>query len=234
MRGIHDGLREVLSKQINLFSEVRDGDKSFDAYEKLRINRSTDSNHDSLKATVDPFGNDFFCMLCNQELGNTYMHCDGCEDLLQKDFNICINCHGVKNMRQADHQMHPSHSLSSALGRRCDINHIPLQKKSYSTKVCGCNIGGSKCKTCKFMSCCSCKCHKQYTLRSRFYNENQMRSMLHDVDVVLNEYDTIGSLNPPAEASQCHSNVRNRCNGIITNHCDASPVVNDCDASRDV
>ena len=228
MRGIHDGLREVLSKQINLFSEVRDGDKSFDAYEKLRINRSTDSNHDSLKATVDPFGNDFFCMLCNQELGNTYMHCDGCENLLQKDFNICINCHDVKDMRQADHQMNPTHSLSSALGRRCDINHIPLQKKTFSSRMCGCNVGGSKCRKCNFMACCSCKCHQQYTLRNRFYNEDEMRSLLLDVDTVLNECDTIGSLNPSAKACQRHSSVRNKCIGIVTNHYDTSRNVQHC------
>ena len=31
----------------------------------------------------------FVCKLCKEELSNVYMHCDGCEKLLNKDFNIC-------------------------------------------------------------------------------------------------------------------------------------------------
>ena len=56
--------------------------------------------------TVDPFGNDFFCALCHQELGNTYMHCSGCEDLLRKDFNICAACQS-SDMVMTNYQMHP-------------------------------------------------------------------------------------------------------------------------------
>jgi predicted amidophosphoribosyltransferase len=56
---------------------------------------------------VDPFGNDFFCVSCHQELGNAYMHCNGCEDLLQKDYNICITCHSDDEKLMTDYQMHP-------------------------------------------------------------------------------------------------------------------------------
>jgi len=40
--------------------------------------------------SIDPYGNDFHCVLCLVEVSNHYMHCNGCEELLRKDFNICI------------------------------------------------------------------------------------------------------------------------------------------------
>jgi hypothetical protein len=42
---------------------------------------------------LDPFGSDYSCKVCLQELANIYLHCNGCENLLQKDFNICPECH---------------------------------------------------------------------------------------------------------------------------------------------
>lgn len=43
---------------------------------------------------LDPYGNEGYnCKLCGMELSNIYFHCDGCEQLLSKDFNICASCH---------------------------------------------------------------------------------------------------------------------------------------------
>jgi len=51
---------------------------------------SPDSWENPQNCTIDPYGNDYFCKLCLDEISNVYMHCNGCEDILKKDFNICI------------------------------------------------------------------------------------------------------------------------------------------------
>ena len=110
LKGIYLDLRQVLAEQIQPFSSTYEGNEGNDGlgeFETLRIQNTPDVLHDPQKVTVDPFGNDFFCMLCHQELGNAYIHCDGCEVILQKDFNICISCHSVKELRQQKFQMHP-------------------------------------------------------------------------------------------------------------------------------
>jgi hypothetical protein len=55
----------------------------------LRAARLPDSWQNPSQAAIDPYGSDYFCKICNYELSNIYLHCDGCEMLLQKDFNIC-------------------------------------------------------------------------------------------------------------------------------------------------
>ena len=49
-------------------------------------------NLNPLTRPVDPFGNDYTCKICDRELTNTYFHCEGCEELLLKDYNICDEC----------------------------------------------------------------------------------------------------------------------------------------------
>jgi hypothetical protein len=43
---------------------------------------------------------------CHTELFNSFMHCNGCESLLGKDFNLCIQCHQEGTFERF-HQMHP-------------------------------------------------------------------------------------------------------------------------------
>ena len=39
---------------------------------------------------IDPYGtSDYSCSICYQELCNTYMHCQGCERLLRRDYHVC-------------------------------------------------------------------------------------------------------------------------------------------------
>jgi len=102
LKGIYPGLRKVLEEQINAFNAKLEGEDVF-----MTVHETPEALHDPQKHTVDPFGNDFFCALCHKELGNAYMHCDGCEFLLQKDFNICTACHSIKERREKNIQMHP-------------------------------------------------------------------------------------------------------------------------------
>jgi hypothetical protein len=56
---------------------------------KLSVAERPDAWENPQLFSVDPYGNDFFCKICSYELSNIYFHCDGCEKILSKDFNIC-------------------------------------------------------------------------------------------------------------------------------------------------
>lgn len=58
-------------------------------------------------STVDAFGNDYYCRICQRELCNIYFHCEGCEHLLGKDFNVCPECHEDPSKLNVNVQMHP-------------------------------------------------------------------------------------------------------------------------------
>ena len=42
--------------------------------------------------SIDPFGNDYFCVNCQCELPNLYYSCNGCEHQLDKEYRICSAC----------------------------------------------------------------------------------------------------------------------------------------------
>ena len=48
-----------------------------------------ESQFNPLTQPIDPFGNDYTCMICNRELANTYFRCEGCQELLLKEYKIC-------------------------------------------------------------------------------------------------------------------------------------------------
>ena len=96
---------------------------------------------------VDPDGPDYYCDICSSELFNEYFHCDGCEMHLNKDFNICVDCHRGEKWK-ATIKMCPSDGE-----RKSTINHtgdMPFER----TKRCVCKKG-KPCTECGF---CSGKC----------------------------------------------------------------------------
>jgi hypothetical protein len=62
---------------------------SFEGSPMLSFASCPDSWQNPQLFSIDPYGNDFICKICSDELSNIYMHCDGCENILSKDFNIC-------------------------------------------------------------------------------------------------------------------------------------------------
>ena len=51
-------------------------------------------------AAIDPYAvAGYQCELCLRELANAYYHCVGCEEHLDKDFNICAACYANKEFR---------------------------------------------------------------------------------------------------------------------------------------
>ena len=51
-----------------------------------------ESQFNPLTRPIDPFGNDYTCMICDRELANNYFHCEGCKELLLKEYKICDKC----------------------------------------------------------------------------------------------------------------------------------------------
>eukprot|EP00554_Chaetoceros_debilis_P012240 CAMPEP_0194110982 /NCGR_PEP_ID=MMETSP0150-20130528/10091_1 /TAXON_ID=122233 /ORGANISM="Chaetoceros debilis, Strain MM31A-1" /LENGTH=1306 /DNA_ID=CAMNT_0038800289 /DNA_START=328 /DNA_END=4248 /DNA_ORIENTATION=+ len=178
LKGIFPTLKGILQDQISEIHEKTEISKTDPFVEVVFL---PDAKKDPQKVTIDPFGNDFFCKICQQELSNIYMHCEGCESLLQKDFNICTGCHGNDETRLKNITMHPNRPLNgSNAGRRADYNHMPATR--YDRKGgCGCK-NGPVCRQCRFMICCSCKCHKKYSLRMRFRDVNEIESLLKDAE----------------------------------------------------
>jgi hypothetical protein len=128
-----------------------------------------DSVHDSSRASIDPFGNDYFCKLCDHELSNTYFHCEGCETLLSQDFNICSLCFSERKflVNKVMHdccksELHPN-------------KHHVGQPSSY----CDCDSSGMVCDTCEnCMTCCCCVCHTTFSKRFRFFSAQDLNDIL--------------------------------------------------------
>jgi hypothetical protein len=121
---------------------------------------------------LDPYGNsDYFCKICFQELSNTYMHCEGCEDLLKKDFNVCSECY-------AD-MKHCQFFIMNEKGTAIDsmLNHTGAFSRSKS-KICFCSTGKEPCTRCRYCRKCSCSCHQSFALQQRMWNCEKLSEIL--------------------------------------------------------
>ena len=120
-RGILPSLRHILKEQAGAMKlATQSHSRSTERAERVSIAKRPNTHEDSMIFPVDPYGNsDFMCKLCSKELSNVYFHCDGCEQLLSKDFNICQQCHSDKKF-MITMQMHPTknkrHSLLNHTG----------------------------------------------------------------------------------------------------------------------
>ena len=130
---------------------------------------------------LDPYGNtDFFCKICFCELSNIYMHCDGCENLLFKDFNICVTCHAEKKF-VAKIAMHPYKPER----RHCSVNHVGDNTRD-NQKRCPCK-NGPQCTICHFCLGCSCRCHRSFTMHQRLLNSHDEHEVLGWVTSIVND-----------------------------------------------
>jgi hypothetical protein len=117
--GILPALRHVVGQHVSsmeMASQTKS--KSTARGERVTIAKRPNTAENPQAYPVDPYGNsDFMCKLCSKELSNVYFHCDGCEQLLSKDFNICQKCHSEKKFMMVV-QMHPMNNK-----RHSTINH---------------------------------------------------------------------------------------------------------------
>eukprot|EP00979_Chaetoceros_neogracilis_P014102 scaffold4440_cov133-Chaetoceros_neogracile.AAC.1 len=142
------------------------------------------------------------------------MHCNGCEDLLQKDYNICITCHSDDEKLMTDYQMHPFSDIKTAGGKRTDVNHAPRKNRDYK-RGCACRQG-PYCKRCNFMVCCSCKCHQNYSLRFRFYGLTAMENMIASMDAILR--NTSSDIAQSDNGKSSRTNTRHTSDDIHTDN----------------
>ena len=119
----------------------------------------------------------YFCMICSQELSNIYLHCIGCEAILEKDFNICVNCHKQGKYKKLCIIDHDNHN-DSRFQHQGDIDE--LNKDCPECIPCT-RCGYGYCKV------CSCQCHTNFNLFFRFMNIDEEKKMLKDVTSVCDE-----------------------------------------------
>jgi hypothetical protein len=128
--------------------------------------------------SLDPF-EVHICKLCDTELCNSFMHCNGCESLLGADFNLCIQCHRDKSFQEF-HQMHPEDPNVKVAGPDCMKNHTGNVVRS-----CHCRKKDRKQLACKKVSECthpSCQCHTSFTHKSRFYTNDALKQLLKGLE----------------------------------------------------
>ncbi|KAL7579289.1 hypothetical protein ACA910_013969 [Epithemia clementina (nom. ined.)] len=177
LSGIAPSLIYVLEQNISFIAmahrKIYDERSNLDG--RINIAPFSDSSLNPLSSTVDPDGNDYFCKLCSKELENVYLHCDGCEDLLQRDFNICMNCYESGQWRDTV-DMH-GRGFHQPADRTSCVNHTGGHFPRQGSSACHC-VPGLPCLLCKLCNACSCTCHRSFTLRNRFYGREELVNLL--------------------------------------------------------
>eukprot|EP00571_Detonula_confervacea_P000867 CAMPEP_0172328380 /NCGR_PEP_ID=MMETSP1058-20130122/60322_1 /TAXON_ID=83371 /ORGANISM="Detonula confervacea, Strain CCMP 353" /LENGTH=2122 /DNA_ID=CAMNT_0013045493 /DNA_START=119 /DNA_END=6484 /DNA_ORIENTATION=+ len=127
---------------------------------------------------LDAYGaGDFFCKFCSEELSNVYMHCDGCEKLLNKAFNICSSCH-MEGKYKVFYKMHPFNSKTQSI-----LNHTG-NKTQLRRARCPCK-NGKECTYCSYCTGCSCRCHQHFTLHYRFMGLGNELEILQNAERIV-------------------------------------------------
>jgi len=159
-QGILPGLRFVVDQHL-ITMNVGAVDSN-ERFKRLSIAEIPDTQCNPAESALDPYGDsDFDCKICRVELSNVYYHCDGCEKLLSKDFNICHECYTEKRFA-IYHQMHPTNPKKHATLNHTGNNKFDRQKK------CPCK-NGPACGFCSFCLGCSCRCHTWFTVNTRLF-----------------------------------------------------------------
>mmetsp|Transcript_6307 Transcript_6307/g.12103 ORF Transcript_6307/g.12103 Transcript_6307/m.12103 type:complete len:145 (+) Transcript_6307:485-919(+) len=110
------------------------------------------------------------------------MHCDGCEELLNKDYNICVSCFSEGNHKCFSY-MHPFNKR-----RNTSINHVGNMKLERKGASCVCG-NGPKCKSkaCGYCAGCSCRCHTNFTMHFRFMSIEDEVALLRSVEAAVGD-----------------------------------------------
>lgn len=131
-----------------------------------------------IAGSVDAYGDGYFCKLCNHELSNTYMQCDGCEELLHEDFNICTDCYSQEKYK-IFHQMHRDNNE-----RDCFVNHTGDMSTATIVPPCECSKI-ARCEKCLHCSGCKCTCHSSFTLNFRFMSIGEEKDLVYRVNTAI-------------------------------------------------
>eukprot|EP00934_Nitzschia_sp_Nitz4_P008353 Nitzschia sp. Nitz4//scaffold74_size92883//47486//53507//NITZ4_004826-RA/size92883-augustus-gene-0.13-mRNA-1//-1//CDS//3329557604//8343//frame0 len=174
-RGILPGLRHVILGHIATMDVATCKRDSLERGERISFAPRPNSWENPATFGIDPYGNeDFACKLCSKELSNIYFHCDGCEKLLSKDFNICADCYQEKKF-MVNVKMHPHNPKKHAT-----INHTGGMRYDRNSR-CPCK-NGPCCHDCGYCLGCSCRCHTWFTLNYRFFKKDAEEALLRKVE----------------------------------------------------
>jgi len=175
LKGIHHSLKYIVTRHTKALAAANELKQLQTNLERVSLSMRPNTWENPELFALDPYGNgDFFCRLCGYELSNIYMHCDGCEEILNKDFNICVNCHAEGRHKRFE-QMHPLNKK-----RHSTINHTGDFEKCRQSR-CPCK-NGPACKACSYCAGCSCKCHRCFTLHVRFMMVDDESKLLKRVE----------------------------------------------------
>jgi len=178
LRGIIPSLQYVIYRHRIMTEKASALLKERSKHKKVTIDPKPNTHKKSDYTSIDPFeSGGFVCKFCSDELSNIYMHCDGCERLLSKDFNICFSCHSLEKYKQRI-VMHPFNPKMKS-----DLNHTGIMNFTRHSR-CPCK-NGPACTYCSYCIGCSCTCHQMFTLHYRFMTmEEELELLKEAVDVV--------------------------------------------------
>ena len=208
LRGILPGLRYIVRKQLETMKqtgltipdrmkgsggegvndETTDDKSDVEDYDKsLRRLQKPNAFENPLKFPVDPYGvSGFFCQICHKELSNVYLHCEGCENLLSKDFNICLRCYQEERDRtfvrkhERDSRILSTAHHTGQFPREGRAGKSSCKPKEYTV-----------CKHCRGCPCCKCTCHSHFSVRLRFFNEENEETILNRVEQLVGNHSEV-------------------------------------------
>jgi len=174
LKGIEPSLSKIVNRNEESYNNIMSSCKS------IKISAIPNAWENPDVFPLDAYGSsDYCCKLCYKELANMYLHCEGCDNLLNKDFNICSECYlGKKHM--ANIQMHPQKKKKHAT-----LNHTGSMIFERSSR-CPCK-NGPTCTTCHFCLGCSCKCHQEFSLNFRFMRMNEEKVLLNSIKGIIDD-----------------------------------------------
>jgi hypothetical protein len=178
VRGILPSLRYIIR---------RDNDFDTNRSNKIRLSELPDTHLNETQNGIDPYGNDYFCNICSHELSNTYFHCQGCESLLAKDFNICIGCYN-----DGSYAINVEMLKCGKKDMACHFHHVGMPKSQCSNPSK--HSINMKCTECNKCLLCHCICHTVFQKRRRFYTEDRQRKMLERCEQLIKDCDIKYSL----------------------------------------
>jgi len=174
LRGMLPGLEYVVGHHLTVMGSAENRSRLKGRGERVTVAKRPNAHENPNLFPVDPYGSsDFNCKLCSKELANVYFHCDGCEVILSKDFNICRECHAEKKFMHTI-QMHPLNKK-----RHSTINHTGNMNFDRQSR-CPCKKG-PVCNHCGYCAGCSCRCHTWFTLHNRFFDKDAEEALLERV-----------------------------------------------------
>lgn len=173
----------------------------------VTIDHTPNSWRDPSQFPLDAFGIDgYYCKICAAELSNIYYHCDGCENLLKKDFNICSTCH-IQNRYQMFAQMHPFNQQACSIQNHTG-DFCSMTTRSEDCSTCSRNEDRNLCLYCKQCTDCSCQCHTSFTLHYRFFKLDEEIELVERVKQISSGI---------TETTDISNDNNNNCNGINSN-----------------